>query len=327
MPDTPASEWKHRARTVLVTGADGFIGRRLCAYLSWRGERVRRAVRGTRPGISSIDHSIEVGDIGPSTDWGKALEGVEVVVHLAARAHVLREVVNDPLADFRRVNVAGSLNLARQAAAAEVKRLVFVSSIGVNGSETRGVPFAATDPPAPHSPYSFSKLEAEECLRRTALETGLQVVIVRPPLVIGPGAPGNFRRLLDILRRGIPLPLASVDNRRSFVAVDNLVDLIAVCLRHERAGGQTLLVSDGTDLSTPELLRCTGRALGLRVRLFQVPPYLLRSAAALLGWKEVAQRLCGSLQVDIGPTCRLLDWHPPISVEEGLRRAVQDAPT
>jgi nucleoside-diphosphate-sugar epimerase len=242
-------------------------------------------------------------------------------MHCAARVHVMAESLADPLAEFRRVNVQGTLNLARQAAAAGVRRFVFVSSIGVNGAETFQQSFTSEDSVAPHSPYAVSKYEAELGLQALAAETGMEVVIIRPPLVYGPGAPGNFGSLMRWLKRGVPLPLGAIHNQRSLVALDNLVDLIVLCLTHPAAANQTFLVSDGEDVSTSELLRRMGQALDRPARLLPVPQSWLKLAAAMVGKSDVAQRLCGSLQVDISKTRRLLVWTPPISLDEGLRRA------
>jgi len=262
-------------------------------------------------------------ELGSQTEWLPALEGVTSVVHCAARAHVMRDTTTDPLAEFRRVNVDGTLNLARQAAQGGVKRFVFVSSIGVNGAVTSDVPFTADDRPAPHSPYAQSKFEAEQGLHRLAEETGLDVVIIRPPLVYGPGAPGNFGALVRAVRRGWPLPLGTVTgNRRSLVAIDNLVDLILTCLVHPAATNQTFLVSDGEDLSTADLLQHLGAAMGRPARLLPVPMRVLALGAKLLGKPEIFQSLCSSLQVDMSKTRDLLGWQPPIGVDEGLKRAV-----
>ena len=257
-------------------------------------------------------------DLGNFTDWSASLQGATAVVHCAARVHVLRESVIDPLAVFRRVNVAGTLNLARQAVAAGVRRFVFISSIGVNGAETFDKGFTSEDTPAPHSPYAVSKLEAEVALRQLAQDTGLEVVIIRPPLVFGPSAPGNFDRLMQALHRGIPLPFGAVKNKRSLVSLDNLVDLISICLDHPDAAHQTFMVSDGEDISTTELLKRTAAALGRPARLIPVPAGALRAVARALGKADFAQRLCGSLQVDISQTRRLLGWAPVVRLEDAL---------
>jgi nucleoside-diphosphate-sugar epimerase len=232
----------------------------------------------------------------------------------------MKDSSGDPLAECRRVNVAGTLNLARQAAAAGVKRFIFLSSIKVNGEQTLpGQPFTEDDVPAPLDPYSTSKYEAEEGLRELARQTGMEVVIIRPPLVYGPGVKANFLNMMRWLHKRVPLPFASLNNRRSLVALDNLIDLIVVCLEHPAAANQTFLVSDGEDMSTTELLQRMAQALGRPARLMPIPASLLEAGAALLGRRDMAQRLCGSLQVDISKAKMLLGWNPPISVDEGLR--------
>ena len=305
---------------ILVTGANGFVGRALCAAAVARGMAVRGITR------ASVDlpigvENFAVGDIDGNTDWHDVLTGCEVVVHLAARVHVMQEATADPLVEFRRVNVQGTLKLARQVAAAGVRRFVFISSIGVNGAETFQQPFTSEDSVAPHSPYAVSKYEAELGLHALAAETAMKVVIIRAPLVYGPGAPGNYGSLMRWLMRGVPLPLGAIHNQRSLVALDNLVDLIVTCLTHPSAANQTFLVSDGEDVSTTELLRCIGQALESPARLFPVPESWLRCAAAMVGKPDVAQRLVGSLQVNIEKTRRLLGWTPPISLDVGLKRA------
>lgn len=305
---------------VLVTGASGFIGGALVDRLLAEGvptvATVRRPLTGGR--------TIAVGDIGPDTDWRDPLAGVDCVVHLAARVHVMHDRAADPLAEFRKVNVDGTLALARQAVAAGVRRFIFVSSIKVNGEGTApGRPFAADDAPAPADAYGISKLEAERSLLALAAETGMQMVIIRPALVYGPGVKANFRSMMSWLSKGVPLPLGAIENRRSLVALDNLVDLIVTCLNHPAAAGQVFLVSDGEDLSTTELLRRMGAALGRPARLLPVPAAWLDGAARLLGRGAVAQRLCGSLQVDIEKTRRLLDWTPPVTVDEALRETAR----
>lgn len=248
-----------------------------------------------------------------------------MVIHAAARAHVMREEALDPLTEYRRVNVQGTSNLARQAAAAGVRRFVFISSIKVNGEATLpDRPFTADDAPAPEDAYGISKAEAETDLRRIAQETGMEVTIIRPPLIYGSGVKGNFSSLMNWVRRGQPLPLGGVThNRRSLVGLDNLVDLTWVCVEHPKAANQTFLISDGEDLSTTELLMRISKALSRPARLLWVPPTLIAFMASLLGKKVISQRLLGSLQVDIRKTCELLDWKPIVAVDEGLRRAVE----
>ncbi|WP_026333161.1 SDR family oxidoreductase [Thioalkalivibrio sp. ALM2T] len=306
-------------RRVLVTGANGFVGSAVMGALCSRGDiepvGLVRRLEGAAGDLQAC------GDLEVVSDWRPFLEGVDAVVHCAARAHVLRDEVEDPLAVFRWVNVDATLFLARQAAEAGVRRFVFVSSIGVLGrSQER--PFLFSDPPNPQEPYAVSKWEAEQGLRGLARETGMEVVVVRPPLVYGPGAPGNFGQLLKWVARGVPLPLGAVSNRRSLVGLDNLVDLLVRCVEHSAAAGQTFLAGDGEDVSTTELLRRVARAMDRRARLVPVPPGVLRTGARLAGKGEMARRLLDSLQVDIAHTRETLGWEPPVSLDEGLRRAV-----
>lgn len=310
--------------TILVTGASGFVGAAVCRQAAASGLRVRGTWRAPAPAMDGVEPAT-VAAMDGQTDWTIALRGCRAVVHAAARVHVMSESAADPLAEFRRVNVQGSLQLARQAAAQGVRRFVFVSSVKVHGESTvPGRPFTARDVPAPQDPYGISKMEAEQGLREIAADTGMEVAIVRPPLVYGPGVKANFASLLRWLRRGRPLPLGSVHgNRRSLVALDNLVDLLLTCVEHPDAGNQTFLVSDGEDLSTTALLRRMGQALQRPARLIPVPPALLRIGASALGKGDMAQRLLGSLQVDIAHTRATLGWSPPIGVDEGLRRAVE----
>ena len=308
----------------LVTGANGFVGRSLCAGLARQGHAVRAAVRSANAWIVGVE-PVVVGSISAETDCFAALHGVDAVVHLAARVHVMHDTASDPLAEFRAANVDVTLNLARQAAAAGVKRFVFISSVKVNGESTQpGQAFTEADPPDPQDAYGQSKYEAEQGLCQISAQTGMEVVIIRPPLVYGLGVKANFSALMRAVQRGWPLPLGAIThNRRSLVALDNLVDFIVTCITHPAAANQTFLVSDGEDLSTTDLLRRMGRALGKPARLLPVPPALLKLGAALLGKPELAQRLCGSLQVDISKTRQLLGWVPPLSVDEGLRRAAK----
>jgi nucleoside-diphosphate-sugar epimerase len=262
-----------------------------------------------------------VGEINSTTDWDSALRGVDVVIHLAARVHVMHDDAANPLDEFRKVNVAGTEQLARSAAASGVKRLVYVSSIKVNGEATDGdTRFAEIDTSCPQDPYGVSKWEAEQALHRVAAETGLEIVIVRPPLVYGPGVKGNFAQMLKVLAKRIPLPLASVRNLRSLVYVENLADALIVCATHPDAAGQTYLVSDGEDISTPGLLRQLGYAMGHPARLFACPPVLLKLAGRLSGKAEQVERLLGSLRVDSGKIRRELSWTPPYSLQQGLQK-------
>lgn len=309
---------------VLVTGANGFVGKAVCAAAGAKGWQVHGATRSSCLVNSSTDNLV-VGSVDERTDWQRALAGCDSVIHLAARVHVMQDASADPLAEFRRVNVQGTLNLARQAAAAGVRRFVFVSSIKVNGEATQpGHPFTADGTTAvPLDAYGVSKMEAEQGLRALAAQTGMEVVIIRPPLVYGPGVKANFASMMRWLQRGIPLPLGAIDNQRSLVGLDNLVDLIVTCIKHPGAANQTFLVSDGEDLSTTQLLQRMAQALGKPARLIPVPAGLLKTAAALLGKAAVAQRLCGSLQVDISKTRELLGWTPPWSVDEELKKSAE----
>ncbi len=308
---------------ILVTGASGFVGHALCSSLQDLGCKVRAVVRNIDQ--KANQDRVAIGDISSETDWGRTLEDVHQIVHLAARVHVMNEKSADPLAEFLLMNVAATINLARQAASAGVKRFIFLSSIKVNGEFTEmGKAFTADAAPAPDDPYGISKYEAEKALTQIARETGMEVVIIRPPLVYGPGVKANFESMMQWLKRGIPLPLGAItDNRRSMVALGNLVDLIIVCINHPAAANQTFLVSDEESLSTASLLRRTSVALGVKVRLFPIPPILLKFAAKLLRRESVYQRLCGSLQIDITKTQKLLGWKPPLSVDEGLRLAAK----
>lgn len=314
---------------VLVTGASGFVGTRLCQLLESGGHDLIRVGRDTgAPG------QVHVGDIGAGSDWTSALGpghggAPDAVVHLAARVHVMADAAADPLAEFRRVNVAGTLNLARQAAAAGVKRFVYVSSIKVNGETTPAArPFRADDTPAPQDAYAVSKHEAEAGLQALAAASALEVVIVRPPLVYGPGVKGNFASLVRWVRKGVPLPLAAIHNRRSLVALDNLADFIALCANRKgspQAAGQVFLVADGDDLSTPELLRRVARAYGTRARLVPVPEGWLHMAAGLVGRSAEADRILGSLTVDISKAQAVLGWRPAVTMEQQLREMAKDA--
>lgn len=313
---------------VILTGATGFIGGAFLGAAQQRSMKIRSVFRSNeqakRFGVAK-NSAVVVPCIEADTDWSEALVDVDVVVHCAARVHVMNDSTSDPLAEFCKVNVAGTLNLARQAALAGAKRFVFLSSIKVNGEATQlGDPYSAHDVPAPEDAYGISKAEAEAGLRLLSLETGMEVVIIRPPLVYGPRVKGNFSSLLRWVASGLPLPLgAATTNRRSLVGLDNLVDLILTCIDHPNAANQTFLVSDGEDLSTADLLLRIGKTLDRPVQLIPVPVSILIIASRLLGKSSIAQRLLGSLQVDISKTCTLLNWKPPVSVDEGLRRATQ----
>jgi nucleoside-diphosphate-sugar epimerase len=303
-------------QTVMVTGAAGFVGSALCRQLRGAGAAVVAVVRSAQDGAHAL------GSFDAGTDFSGVLAGVDTVVHLAARVHVMNDSEADQLGAYRAANVDTTLALARQAAACGVRRFVFASSLKVNGEASPLRPFGAADAPAPADPYGQSKHEAELGLRALAAASGMELVIVRPPLVYGPGVKANFLRLMELVRRGLPLPLASVRNRRSMVALDNLVDLLLVCCSHPQAPGHTFLVSDGHDLSSAELVRLIAAAMGRPARLLPVPPALLRAGAAVLGKAALAQRLLDSLQVDIDATRSTLGWTPPLRPEEGVRRCV-----
>lgn len=301
---------------VLVTGANGFVGGHLCRVLETAGVEAVRAVRNPQDG------AVAVGSIDGATDWSAALPGVEVVVHLAARVHIVKDSTKDPLSEFRKVNVDGTLNLARQAAQAGAKRFIFVSSIAVHGLTSGDHPFTSRDIPAPHDAYGASKHEAEEGLRRICADTGLERIVIRPPLVYGPGVGANFLKLMKLAGSGIPLPLGAIHNRRNPVYVGNLCDLILQCLTHPAASGQTFLVSDNQDVSTPELLQLLASEMKGPVWLVPVPEALLRLAGRLAGRSGEIARLCGSLQVDITHTRKTLGWEPPFTMEQGIHETV-----
>ena len=311
---------------ILITGATGLVGHSLVQHLLSKSELGIVAVAVRKVGKQWPDNLIVhvIDDLAAPTDWTPTLGGVLTVVHLAARVHVMSETATDPLTEFRRVNAQGTLNLARQAALAGVKRFVFISSVKVNGELTQPeCKFTEADVPNPQDAYAQSKHEAEQGLQQLAQQTGMEVVIIRPPLVYGPGAKANFAALVRAVKRGWPLPLGAVNNQRSLVALDNLVDFILTCADHPAAANQTFLVSDGQDLSTTELIKGLAQAAGVRSRLLPVPVWALQAGASVLGKREVVQRLCGNLQLDISKARTLLGWTPPISVEEGLHRAVR----
>lgn len=311
---------------ILVTGATGFVGKALVRSLVERGVEVRVGVRRMPDDLPSQVQAVTVADMDRSTDWHEALHGIERVVHAAARVHVMAENAADPLAEFRRVNVESTLNLAQQAAAVGVRRFVFLSSVKVNGELTpEGRALTEADPPSPSDPYGVSKNEAEMGLRQIAAQSAMEVVIIRPPLVYGPGVKANFAALVGAVKRGWPLPLGAINNKRSLVALDNLVDFIETCLFHPKAGNETFLVSDGNDLSTAELVRGLARWAGKPDRLFSLPTWMLVAVGAALRKSDAVQRLTGSLQVDIAKARKLLDWIPPISPDEGLKRVIQGA--
>lgn len=311
---------------VLLTGASGFVGAAVQARLLSDPRYLVRSVYRRLPSQPLARLEVcQVPGLEPQSDWQQALERVDVVIHCAGRVHVMDEREVDPLEVFRRVNVRGTLRLAEQAAEAGVRRFIYLSSIKVNGEGTLpGHPYTANDVPAPVDPYGISKLEAEQALLMLAAETQMEVVIIRPVLVYGPGVKANFRSMMGWLNRGVPLPLGAITNKRSLVALDNLVDLIVICTHHPAAANQVFLVSDDEDLSMSELLRLMARALGRPARLLPFPMWMLRGVAQLLGKKALSQRLCGSLQVDIKKTKALLEWTPAISVSGALEKTAKD---
>lgn len=304
-------------QNILVTGANGFVGCALLETLTNAGLNVSGAVR-SHAGLKQV----AVGDIGPETDWRTALLGCEVVIHLAARVHVMHDDATDPLAAFRVVNTSATLNLARQAAHSGVRRFVFLSSIKVNGEATLTQAYRETDVPNPQDAYAVSKWEAEMGLHALALATGMEVVILRPPLVYGPGVKANFLRLLRWVEKGVPLPLAAVDNRRSMIYLGNLVDALRLCAQHPAAAGQTYLVSDGEDVSTAVLIRALAAAMGRPARLWPCPEAVLRGVAAVAGKAAEADRLLGSLQIDSSTIRRDLAWAPPCTFRDGIQATV-----
>lgn len=311
-----------RMKKILVTGANGFVGKALCERLVAEGHSVMATVRSPEselavpPGIEAVFTK----PLAPETDWSDAAQRAEIVVHLAARVHVMHEATRDPLAEFRRVNVHATRRLAEAAIAAGVKRFVFLSSIGVNGNATRsGKPFSETDEPAPHNPYSLSKLEAERTIRQVTAGSEMEAVFIRAPLVYGPCNPGNALRLFEAVHKAWPLPFASVRNSRSLIYLDNLVDAITTCCVHCQAAGQIYFVSDWEDVSTPELIRRIAAAFGATPRLFPFPPAFMLLAGTLLGKRSAVERVIGSLTLDSSKIRRELGWKPPYTMEQGLQ--------
>ena len=305
---------------LLITGATGFVGKALTDKLRSGGCSVVAAVR-REPAVLGFDvESVKVGNISAQTDWLPALNKIDVVIHCAARAHITNDSVADSLAEFRQVNTAATLNLARQAAEAGVRRFVFISSIKVNGELTEGVRFSSEDVFVPTDPYGLSKYEAEQGLLALAKETGMEVVIIRPTLVYGSGVKGNFASLLKWMKTGVPLPFGAINNQRSLVALDNLVDFIIHCIDHPKAANEIFLISDGEDVSTTELLQKVSHAFGKRALLLPIPVSWMTLAAKLLGKADVANRLFGSLQVDSSKARALLGWEPVITMDEQLEK-------
>jgi nucleoside-diphosphate-sugar epimerase len=303
---------------ILVTGASGFVGAAICRQLTSESKNFLPVHRDGQQLGSSI------GSINGSTDWSNALKEISHVIHTAARVHVMKGKGTDSLSKFRKVNVEGTLNLARQCAESGVKRFIFISSIKVNGEQTtNGMAFTEKDEPRPCDPYAISKHEAEERLRNLALETSMEVVVIRPPLIYGPGVKANFLSLMKIVKAGFPLPLGRIDNKRSMVSLDNIVDIIITCLTHSKAGNQTFLISDGESLSVTQLLNRLASAMDLPSRLIPIPSPYLQFGLRIIGKQSIANRLLGSLQIDNTKIKTMLNWSPILNVDEGLRKTVK----
>ncbi|MDD5394695.1 MAG: SDR family oxidoreductase [Thiothrix sp.] len=293
----------------LITGASGFVASHLCPKLADKGYTFRPISRTT------------FGNITPNTDWSSVISGVDCVIHLAARVHLMQDSATDPLAAYRATNTSSTLNLARQAATASVRRFIFLSSIKVNG-EGRDTPYTEQDPPAPTDPYAISKWEAEQGLLEIAAKTGMEVVILRPPLIYGAGVKANFLRLMQWVEKGIPLPFGAVANQRSLLYIGNLVDAIRVCIEHPAATNQTFLVCDNEALSTAELIRKMATHFQRKPRLLNIPPAILLPLLTAIGRKQEAERLLGSLLLDNHKICQTLGWQLPFSVDAGLAQTV-----
>lgn len=306
-------------KRVLLTGSTGFVGSSLHAALDAAYSVV--ATSRSSQIVWNGSQTIGVGDLSGKTTWTPVLQDIDCVVHVAGRAHKLNDKVESPLSEFRKVNVDASLNLARQASAAGVKRFIFISSIGVHGANTTERPLTELSPLIPHTDYALSKLEAERGLKDISLEGGMELVILRPPLIYAGHAPGNFRLLLKLVSSGLPLPFLGVSNQRSMIALENLVDLITLCIEHPAAANQIFLVSDGLDISTPQIIRCLSEGMRRKVRLFPLPGSLINVGAKLLGRKTMRDQLYGSLAIDSSKVRELLGWTAPIASDEALFRA------
>ena len=306
-------------QVILVTGANGFVGKALCNYLNSNNAQIRALTR-TPSDFGGDILNVASNNFGGADSLLEAMRGVDVVVHLAARVHVMQESSSDALAAYRAVNVDLTINLAKQAAAAGVRRFIYLSSIKVNGEKTPvGRAFSADDSPAPEDPYGVSKMEAEQALFELSKSTGMETVVIRPPLIYGPGVGANFLAMMRWLARRVPLPLGAINNRRSMVALDNLLSLILACTSHPKAAGQVFLVSDDQDVSVTQLLNKLAHAMKVPAILLPIPAAMIKFAAAMLGRASVAQRLCDNLQVDIAKTKELLSWSPPLTLDDGLK--------
>ena len=306
---------------ILITGSSGFLGSNIINKLELLDYNIISVLRKITSASSS--NSMQIGEINGDTDYKDIFVGTDIVIHCAARAHIMNEEVADTLAEYRWVNVDGTLNLAQQAADAGVKRFIYISSIKVNGESTSGsVPFTEKDTATPIDPYGVSKYEAEEGLKKIAAETGMEVVIIRPPLVYGAGVKANFLNLLKLSSTKFPLPFGLVNNKRSMVYVNNLVDFIVKCIDHSAAANQTFLISDNDDLSLSGLLQLIRKSMNKSARLIPVPIFLFKLAGLIFRKQDVVDRLVGDLQVDTSKAISLLDWKPPYTVEQGIQATV-----
>jgi len=306
----------------LITGANGFIGSALCQRMAEDGRRVRSVVRSLEDS-QGLSHGIEIvriGEISRKTDWQVVLSGVDTVVHLAAAAHITK---NSHEVDFRSINVEVTKSLALSAVKAKVRRFIFISSIGVNGESNSGISFCEKDTVNPHTAYAISKWEAEQVLHQVSKNTGLEIVILRPPLVYGPGAPGNFARLVRLIKTGMLLPFGGIRNLRSFIYLGNLVDAISSCITHPLAAGETFLVSDGEDISTPDLIKVIACTMGKKANLFSVHPGILKALCKIAGKGEELEKLTESLLIDSSKIRKLLDWKPPFTFEKGMKYTIK----
>jgi len=313
-------------KRIFITGANGFVGNALAHQLGSQGYRVTRFIH--RPKSQSANEpgeNVVIGDLEELIDWGQILESLDIVIHLAARVHIMKDTLIAPFSEFQKINTDATLNLARSAAQSGIKRFIYLSSIKVNGEQTTpGKPFSEVDPPAPEDAYAISKLEAEHGLHEIAQKHNLEVVIIRPPLIYGPGVKANFLSMMEWLNMGIPLPLGAIDNKRSLLGLDNLLNFIVTCIEHPAAANEVFMIADGEDLSTTELLRRVGNALGKSVRLFSIPQKFSEIGLQIMGKRSLRQRLFGTLQINITKANELLGWNPPYSIEEGLRKVAQD---
>jgi UDP-glucose 4-epimerase len=308
---------------ILLTGASGFVGRATLAYLRDLPKvNVRLGLRTAMPRFNEF-HQFEIGNLGSATNWTEALKDTDTVIHLAARVHVMNDRAADPLAEFRAVNVAATQTLAQQAAQTGVRRMVYLSSVKVLGeSSTPGISLSEDSPCVPCDPYAISKLEAENVLRLVGGQSGMEIVILRPPLVHGPGVGANFAALMRAVRRGIPLPLGCIRNRRSLIGVGNLASAIALCSHHQAAANQTFLVSDQHDVSTPELAQELAKAMNRSAHLLPVPVGWLKTLGNISGKSAAIDRLCGDMQIDSSKITRMLGWRPALSLQESLVQTV-----